>query len=207
MRILVLIVGMALSGSTLAVDMASVVQAQVILGQIDQVIDKYEKVQALLDAGTLELETKEPIEGSGGKFLLPFDAEGAPTPWAEKALTAKAGATAGAAVGQQGAQMLASKVPLAGGLIGGFAKKKAKETGAVMAIGGWDFIKENTTHSFNNMADYSVYLHSKFAGTPGYQDALAAAMAIYPDLEGRHKAYVDKAYKQARKKARKAKLI
>ncbi|MFK7865521.1 MAG: hypothetical protein AB8B95_14995 [Pseudohongiellaceae bacterium] len=56
----------------LAVDMASIVKAQVILGQINQVIDKYAEVQALLDAGTIELEVTEPSYDNTEKFLLPL---------------------------------------------------------------------------------------------------------------------------------------
>ena len=56
-------------------------------------------------------------------------------------------------------------------------KRKSKETGAVLAIGGWDYIKSNTAASFNKLQDYSVYLHSQYDGTPDYEQALAAAMA------------------------------
>ena len=45
-------------------------------------------------------------------------------------------------------------------------KRKSKETGAVLAIGGWDYIKSNTAASFNKLQDYSVYLHSQYNGTP-----------------------------------------
>ena len=57
--------------------------------------------------------------------------------------------------------------------------------------------------SFNKLQDYSVYLHSQFQGLPGYENALAAAMAIYPELEKSHRSSVDRAYKDARKRARK----
>ena len=82
-------------------------------------------------------------------------------------------------------------------------KSKGKEAGAVMAIGGWDFIKESSTHSFKKLDEYSVYMHSEFQGTAEYEKALAAAMAIYPKLEKSHKKAVDKAYKDARKRAKK----
>jgi|MGYP006122707639 hypothetical protein len=55
--------------------------------------------------------------------------------------------------------------------------------------------------SFNSLQDYSVYLHSEFHGLPGYESALAAAMAIYPRLEKSHRSSVDKAYKNASKQA------
>jgi len=185
-----------------ALDMGSVVKAQVVLGQVTQVVEKYQEIQEMLDAGTIELDVADPIEDASGKFLLPFDDYGELTAWAEKSLTAKAGAEIGAKAGEKAAGMLAAKVPF-GGLMSGAVKSKAKELGAVTAIGGWDFIKENSTMSFDKLQDYSVYLHSQFHGLPGYESALAAAMAIYPKLEKSHRSSVDKAYKDARKQARK----
>ncbi|XOV89722.1 MAG: hypothetical protein ACFHX7_07515 [Pseudomonadota bacterium] len=185
-----------------AIDMGAVVKAQVVLGQINQVVDKYAEVQQLINAGTIELEVAEPTMGSSGKFMLPFDDAGNLTAWADKALTAQAGAAVGAAAGEKAAGVLAAKVPF-GGFLAGAAKDKAKEAGAVTAIGGWDFIRENSTLSFDSLEDYSVYLHSRFNGLPGYEGALAAAMAIYPKLEKSHKASVDRAYRDARKQAKK----
>jgi len=187
-----------------AIDMGSVVKAQIVLGQVSQVVNKYKEVQALLDQGVIELDVEEPIEGNSGKFLLPFDIDGNQTPWAEKALNAKAGAAAGKVVGDKAVGSLVSKVPF-GGFLSGAAKSKVKETGAVLAIGGWDYIKESSTLSFDNLQDYSVYMHSEFDGLPGYEEALGAAMAIYPRLEKSHKRSIDKAYKDAKKRAKKLK--
>ena len=118
------------------------------------------------------------MQDASGKFLLPFNHDGEATAWASKALNAKAGAEIGANAGDKGAGML-----------------------AVMAIGGWDFIRESSTQSFNSLYDYSVYLHSEFNGMPGYEEALASAMAIYPDLENSHLKSVDRAYAEAKKEA------
>lgn len=191
-----------LSAGAHAVDMGAIVKAQVVLGQIDQVVDRYEEVQALLDEGRLELEVAEPMEGAKGKFVLPFDEGGNLTPWAEKALSAQAGSKVGEEVGKKAANAVASKVPF-GGFLAGAAKNKAKVTGAVMAIGGWDFIKESSVMSFDDLEEYSVYLHDEFNGSPGYEKALAAAMAVYPKLEKRHDRFVKRAYRDARKRARK----
>ena len=73
----------------------------------------------------------------------------------------------------------------------------------MIAIGGWDFVRENTDTSFNSLEDLSVYMHSEFNGEADYEQALAAAMAIYPDLERGHERAIDKAYKDARRQARK----
>jgi len=185
-----------------AIDMSSVVKAQILIGQVSQVVEKYREVQDLLDRGVVELSVNQPIADGSGKFVLPFNEDGTPTEWAGKALMAKAGAEVGAMAGDKAAGMLAAKIPF-GGLFAASAKNKSKELGAVMAIGGWDYIRENSTLSFNNMKDYSVYMHSQFNGLPGYEEALAAAMSIYPKLERSHKSSVDRAYKKAKKEARK----
>ena len=201
-KIIFLITATLLSASIYAVNMGSIVKAQVILGQVGQVIDKYQEVQALLDNGTITLDYAEPIEGNTGKFLLPFDEAGNPTLWAEKALSAQIGAAVSEKVSGKAIDTALSKVPF-GGFMRGAAKSKAKGAGAILAIGGWDYIKETTTLSFNRLDDYSIYLHSEYNGLPGYETALAAAMAVYPKLETAHRKYIDKAYKKARKEARK----
>ncbi len=185
-----------------AVDMASIVKAQVMLGQVSQIVEKYAEVQALLDNGSIELEVPEPADGNTGKFYFPFNQDGYLTAWADKALNAQVGAEAGGLVADQATNALASKVPF-GGLVGGALKGKAKETGAVMAIGGWEFIKESSDTTFNSLNDLSVYMHVEFYGDPDYEQALAAATSLYPKLEKGHERAVSKAYKDARKAAAK----
>lgn len=190
------------SALVVAADMGSLVHAQVILGQIGQLADKYKDVQDMLAAGTAELDVPEPAEGNTGEFYFPYSQSGYLTPWAEKALNAQIGAQVSGRAADGAIDSLASKVPL-GGFLANRAKGKAKETGAVIAIGGWDFIRENTDTSFNSLADLSVFMHSEFNGEPDYEQALAAAMALYPELERGHERAIDNAYKQARRNARK----
>jgi hypothetical protein len=159
-------------------------------------------VQDLIDKQVIELEVPEPIDDNSGKFLFPYTFDGELTAWGDKALTAQVGAEAGAMAADKGINALAAKVPF-GGLLGGAMKSKAKETGAIMAIGGWDFIRENSELSFNKLSELSVYMHSEFYGDPDYETALAAATAIYPKLESGHKRAVDRAYKNAKRSARK----
>lgn len=185
-----------------AADMGSIVHAQIILGQISQLADKYQDVQDMLAAGTVELDVPEPADGNSGEFYFPYTQSGYLTPWAEKALGAQIGAEVSGRAADGAINSLASKVPL-GGFLAGRAKGKAKETGAVLAIGGWDFIRENTDTSFDSLADMSVYMHSEFNGEADYEQALAAAMALYPELERGHERAIDNAYKEARRKARK----
>lgn len=198
--IVISLLGMSINAY--AIDMANIVKAQVVLGQISLVMDKYSEIQALLDAGTLELEVAEPVYDNTGKFLLPFDEAGYPTAWAERSLNAAAGAQIAEIASDKAVGALAAKVPF-GGLVSGFARRKSKELGAVTAIGGWGFIKENSSLSFNSLRDYSVYMHSEFNGLPGYEEALAASMAIYPALERSHDNSVEKAYKKAKREAAK----
>ena len=190
------------SAALYAADMGALVHAQVILGQISQLADKYQDVQDMLAAGTAELEVPEPVDGNSGEFYFPYTQSGYLTPWAEKALSAQIGAEVSGRAADGAINSLASKVPL-GGFLAGRAEGKAKETGAVLAIGGWDFIRESTDTSFNSLADMSVYMHSEFNGEADYEQALAAAMALYPELERGHERAIDNAYKDARRKARK----
>lgn len=193
---------MIISAAVVAADMGSIVHAQVILGQIGQLADKYKDVQDMLAAGTAELDVPEPVDGNSGEFYFPYMQSGYLTLWAEKALSAQIGAEVSGRAADGAINSLASRVPL-GGLLASRAKGKAKETGAVIAIGGWDFIRENTDTSFNSLADLSVYMHSEFNGEADYEQALAAAMALYPELERGHERAIDNAYKQARRNARK----
>lgn len=202
MKKLALIFLMLVGSSVAVADMASIVKAQVVLGQVTQVVNKYKEVQALLDEGTLTLDYEQPIQGNTGKFLFPFDEAGNATEWANKALAAKVGAMAAEKATDSAINAAVARVPF-GGLMAGAAKSKAKGAGAVVAVGGWDYIKENSTLSFDRLDDYSIYLHSEYNGLPEYESALAAAMAIYPKLEKSHKVYINKAYKKARKEARK----
>lgn len=200
MRLYLFALGL-LFNSSLFADMGSIIKAQVVLGQVTQVVGKYKEVQAMLDAGTLTLDYEAPIEGNTGNFLLPFDEGGNPTAWADKALNAQVGALAAEKASGAAINAAVAKVPF-GGFMAGAAKDKAKGAGAIAAIGGWDFIKESSSLSFDRLDDYSIYLHQEYNGLPGYEQALAAAMAIYPKLEKSYKSYVDKAYQNARKKAR-----
>lgn len=198
-----LLAGVWLVSSALiyAADMSSIARASMILSTVAGLAEKYQDVQEMLNAGTLELDVPEPIEGNEGEFFFPYTESGYLTPWAEKALSAQLGSEAGGRAADGAVSALASRVPM-GGLFAGKAKGKARETGAVLAIGGWDFIRENTELSFDSLDDLSVYMHSEFNGEADYEQALAAAMAIYPELERGHERAIDKAYKEARRKAR-----
>lgn len=62
------------------------------------------------------------------RFLLPVTEDGELTEWAKKALAAQVGAAVGAKSGEEVGKVALGKVPFAGGLLAGAAKKKGKLT-------------------------------------------------------------------------------
>lgn len=191
-RSLVLTAGLALPVAAFATSMADVVKAQVVLNQVLQLAAKFNTVQLA------DIPAPEPLPNTSGRYLLPYTDDGALTDWASKALNTQVGAAIGEKAGEEAGKQLASRVPF-GGLASGFMKKKGKETGAIIALGGKDYLKKTSSLSFNNLDDYAVYLHVKHSAEPGYAEAMAAAMAVYPDLEKGYDNALKKAYKTAQK--------
>ena len=168
--------------------MGEIVKAQIIIGQIQEIRDT-------MNALTVDLEAPEPRYDTKGKYLLPYTQEGEPTEWAGKVLQSQVGKMAGEKAGDMAANALASKVPF-GGLAGGFMKKKAKESAAVVAMGGKKFIQKTSDQSFKSLEDYAVFLQARHGSDPDFKMTLAAAVALYPDLEHRFAGYVKKAYRK-----------
>lgn len=190
---------LALALSTLAhaASVADLARAQLLFAKVMTFTQKYKEAaaaSAAANAPVAEIRAPEPATDHSGKFCVPYDENGQLTPWAAKALGAQIGAAVGAKVGEKAGSMALSHVPF-GGLLSGAAKKKGKEIGAVVAVGGADFIKQTSPYSFASLEEYAVYLHVTYSGDPDYVKALAAAMAIYPDLEKTYEAAVQKAYK------------
>lgn len=192
LRTLALAAGLALPGAVLAASVADVVKAQAILTQVVQLAAKYHTVQLG------DLAAPPPKAGTAGRYLLPYASAGGLTAWASKALETQVGSAVGGVAGEQAGKQLASHVPF-GGLASGFMKKKGKEMGAIVAIGGMDYIRQTSSQSFDNLDDYAVYLHVTHSAEPDYSRALAAAMAIYPDLEKGYDRALKKAYQAAQK--------
>lgn len=164
------------------------------------IVQRMVELNKKFEAYDVKLVAPEPINGTGGKYLLPVNAQGQLTGWAEKALNAQVGNIAGEQAGAAASRGLASAIP-GGGLASGFLKKKGKEVGATAALGGKEFIRSSSSLSFNTSDEYAVYLHAKLAGTPEYQKALTAAIALYPDLETGYDAAVTAAYENAKRVA------
>lgn len=168
--------------------MGDIVKAQVLIGRVMQVVDQYREM-------TIQLEAPDPIADNSGKYLLPYRADGEVTEWADKALNAQMGKVVGEKAGSVASNAVASKIPF-GGFAAGFAKKKVKETAGVIALGGMDYIKETSELSVNDLNSYAVYLHVLHAGDSNYKEVVAAAIAVYPDLEGRFEGAIKDAYRR-----------
>ncbi|HTR01099.1 MAG TPA: hypothetical protein VMH83_13960 [Candidatus Acidoferrum sp.] len=181
-------------------DIGGIVKAQIVIGQIQQVMNQYQDVQTLLASGQATLDVPKPRSDVEGKYIFPFRANGQLTEWGDKAVNAQVGAEVGTKAGEKATEALASKVPF-GGLMSGLMKGKTKELAAVTAIGGWDYIKQTSDISFDKLEDYSVFMHVTYGGGTEYEKALAAAMAIYPELEKTYQSNIDAAYKKARASA------
>ncbi len=184
---------------------ADFARAQLMFAQAMNAVQQYKQVAATVDtaAGADANATAPapvagpviptPLTDKSGKFCCPYDSEGHLVDWANKAIGAQVGAAVGAKVGEKAGGMVLSKVPF-GGFLSGAAKKKGKELGALAAVGGADFVKSSSTISFNSLEDLCVYLHMNFAANPEYVKGLAAALAIYPDLEKTYTESLKKAY-------------
>ena len=171
------------------------------VAQAMQMLERANKYMGKLDDGVV-IVPPEPAEHTEGAYLLPYTADGALTAWAEKAMSAQAGAAVGSIAGDQASQAIASKVPFVGGFFGSKVKEKAEKTGAITAIGGMDFIKENSDRSFDSVEDMAVYMHVTYGAMEDYNKALAAATAVYPELEKQYHRAVKDAQKAANRAAR-----
>jgi hypothetical protein len=177
---------------------ADFARAQVMFAQAMNAVQQYKQVAGTVSstetaAAPAEPAAPTPLTDKSGKFCCPYDEEGHLVGWANKAIGAQVGAAVGSKVGEKAGGAVLSKVPF-GGLLSGAAKKKGKELGALAAVGGPDFVKSSSTISFNSLEDLSLYLHLNFAANPEYVKGLAAALAIYPDLEKTYAASLKKAY-------------
>ncbi|MCC6415627.1 MAG: hypothetical protein IT582_06935 [Opitutaceae bacterium] len=173
-----------------ATSAADLVKAQIVLNQILQITSKFSTVQVA------DITAPVPLANAKGKYVLPYTQTGALTEWATKSLSTQLGAAVGEKVGEEAGKQLAARVPF-GGLASGLVKKKGKEMGAMAALGGEKYVRSTSSMSFNNLDDYAVYLQVKHGNTSGFKEALAAAMAIYPQLESTFDSAIRNAYQKA----------
>jgi len=184
----------------MAADYGSLVKINEAVSLIAKVNDITSTYSAMTQPVNEYVEVDSPLNNTDAKYILPFTADGELAAWAEKALTAQASAAAAGVASDKAVDTLAAKVPFGGAFSGGF-KKKGKNIAAVTAIGGWDFIRESSDQSLDDMKNYAVFLHKHYATHERYKDALAASLALYPKLEKAYVPAVKKAYKKAAKKA------
>lgn len=202
-RSILFLSGLIFLAPAMAIDYGSFAKINQAVSLISKVNDISDTYKAATSSVTDYIEVKEPSNHSDGKFILPFTSDGNLAAWAEKALTAQASAAAAGVASDKAVDALASKVPF-GSAFSGSLKKKGKNAAAVAAIGGWDYIKENSNLSVDKLTDYAVYLHKNFSGHERYKDALAASLALYPKLEKKYVPAVKKAFKAAAKQAKAA---
>jgi hypothetical protein len=169
------------------------------VAEATKLIGEAAKISSQLAAMNIALEAPKPIAGSGGAFISPYRCDGSATEWSDKAMSAAAGSAVGGMAGDKAAGALASKIPFAGGFLGGKMKDKAAKEGAAIAAGGWEFIKSSSDMSFDSVEAMSLWMHVRHGADEGYKERLAAAMGLYPELK---KDYV-KALQNAAKAAKK----
>ena len=128
------------------------------------------------------LQLVQPIVGNAGKYMSPFTEDDTVAPWVEKGMTASVGANVGQTVGRlaaHGKNSSSATVAMVGGLAGEAIGRQI----AIEVSGGWEFIKENSDLSFDDITDLARHLHYLHARHPQYEDVLKAAYGIYPELE------------------------
>lgn len=183
------------AGSLAGVDPSTLSQ----VADATKLVNKVSNLTNLLktDKNAQALANIKPRNDAQGKFLLPFKRDGQPTEWAGKALTASlAGAGAGVAAGQATDAAVSALSSaggmfgsIAGSLFGGAAKEKAKtaaaDTGAAMALGGWDTIRAGSDLSFDNLDQMIVYMHGHYGLSTEFIYPVAASLALYPEIKER----------------------
>jgi len=130
-----------------------------------------------------QMVAPQPILGNSGQYMCPYTQDGVMAEWTDKAINAKIGSRVGQMAGTYAGQKALEQVPFVGGFIGSHVGEAVGRKIAIESAGGMDYIKEKSDLSFNNIGDMSVYLYVKHSNHPHYQDALDAAMEIYPELK------------------------
>lgn len=156
------------------------------MAKIQEAADLINKVNALNSMGKAPAALAEPAPNTLGKYLLAFKKDGGLTPWAGKAIEAAASATASSMATDKAAGALAAKVPFLSMFASSatdMAKDVAQGQAAAAAIGGWEKIKAGSDRSFATAEELAVYLHTKYGTNKDYPKALAATLALYPDVK------------------------
>ncbi|MCK7550798.1 S41 family peptidase [Marinobacter goseongensis] len=129
------------------------------------------------------------LPDNSGAYLSPYTSDGVTAEWVNKALNANLGATAGSAIGGVAGAYAANKalesIPFAGvfgGMLGAGAGKSIGRNTAIEASGGWDFIRATSDQSFRSLADMATYLRTTYGTEASFNEVMAAASQVYPEL-------------------------
>ena len=130
-----------------------------------------------------EILAKEPIDGTEGKYVLPYTSDGVLTEWVELAIDAGIGKDLGGLVGSLVGRQLVSGIPFIGSTIGNNVGETMGKSMAIDAIGGIEALKESSDLSFNSLEEMSRYLYKNHSDHPYYLPAIKATMVFYPELK------------------------
>lgn len=130
-----------------------------------------------------QLTAPEAIQDNSGEYLCSITQDKTLAEWSDKmakvGLASSIGSTAGALAGQQ----VLKQVPFVGGMLGEWAGKTIGRRIAIESAGGMDFIKTSSDLSFNSQQDLALYLYITYFDGDHYNEAVKAAMALYPELK------------------------
>lgn len=162
------------------------------------------------DATPVVLQAPTPRADGQGKFVSPYTADGQLTTWAQAGKGATTASIVGGEVGKRAADTALvgaavrmpgiASVPGSGVLMGMLSKKatkEAEEASAVVLMGGWDSIRSGSDQSFDTLDDLILFMHARYVNHPDYSSALAATIALYPELDARYEPAIEEAVKQA----------
>lgn len=130
-----------------------------------------------------EILAQEPIDGTEGKYVLPYTSDGVLTEWVELAIDAGIGEDLGGLVGSLVGRQLVSGIPFIGANIGNNLGESVGRTMAIDAIGGIETLKESSDLSFNSLEEMSRYLYKNHSDHAYYLPAIKATMVFYPELK------------------------
>lgn len=130
-----------------------------------------------------EILAQEPIEGTEGKYVLPYTSDGVLTEWVELAIDAGIGEDLGGLVGSLVGRQLVSGIPFIGATIGNNVGENVGRTMAIDAIGGIDVLKQSSDLSFDSLEEMSRYLYKNHSDHAYYLPAIKATMVFYPELK------------------------
>ncbi len=129
-----------------------------------------------------EMDAPEPIADNSGEYMCPYTSDGVMCEWTDKAVNASMGSTIGKTAGAYAGAKALEQVPFVGGFLGGMAGDAIGREMAIQASGGWEYIKETSDLSFNNLEEMAVYMYVNHSTHEHYQAVLKATGEIYPDF-------------------------